>query len=243
MPLRNLLRRNETNIEVDRVTHRSIKVVLLGESGVGKSSLFCRYVYNSFHPFVEPTIGAAFCTRTVVIHDEDEECNNDNDKTKKTHNVHLNIWDTAGQERYEALSSMYFRNAGAAILVYDITRIHSFQAMQRWMRQVKEHTPSTTSMTSNIHNNELILVIVGNKSDLADHRSVTHADAQDYADSQNAIYTETSAKDNDCVVELFEEILARRAMKIIEPEVSAPHETGTPVALGRADDTWSRSCC
>ena len=213
-------------------THRTIKVVMLGESGVGKTSLFCRYVHNSFQPFVEPTIGAAFSTRTVSLNEDQDQ-------------IHLHIWDTAGQERYEGLTSLYFRNAGAAVLVYDITRIHSYQAMQRWMRQVQDaqaqqqeqqQEQSTTEGTD-----KLIRIIVGNKSDMEEHRSVSADDARDYAQSQGALYMETSAKDNDRVTDLFEWI-ARRALLTVEPDDGVATD-GAVVHLGQNDASSRRSCC
>lgn len=236
-PLSALLRRaNDSHSAATNVTHRSIKVVLLGESGVGKSSLFCRYVYDSFHPFVEPTIGAAFCTRTVLPNPLNGSSQNF---------VHLNLWDTAGQERYEALTSLYFRNAGAVVLVYDMTRIHSYQAMQRWMRHVQTAILQQQEAGAGAPSTPpVILIVVANKCDLDEYRSIAEADAREYAQSMGAHYVETSAKGNRNVSELFEYI-ASRALETVEPDANPPKESGSSalVDLQVSGETSRRSCC
>lgn len=236
---------NKPTTATATITNRSVKVVLLGESGVGKSSLLCRYLYDTYQPFQEPTIGAAFCARTVTISDDS---NNDNTATNTSpnntqHNIHFKLWDTAGQERYQSLTPLYFRNARAAILIFDISRLHSFVAMQRWMRDVQQATSSSRN-----NNNNIILMVVGNKSDLADEsRSVLEEDARKFAMSQNALYMETSAKNNDCVQELFMSI-ARQAVIKFEPDVDDSERgegggTATHVDLGLTNNDSRRSCC
>lgn len=191
----------------------TIKVVLLGDSGVGKTSLALRYVQDEFHHFSQPTIGASFLSKTV-------ECEK---------RVHLKIWDTAGQERYQSLTPLYFRGAGAAIFVFDICRIHSFQTLQR----------AVEDRYNDDHNSEnnLIRLICGNKCDLEDHRSVSQEDASQYADSIDAFYCETSARENAGVTQLFEE-LAKRAAAIYEGQ--APMEDTLDLREG---SRMRPSCC
>src|SRR3569832_832702 len=110
----------------------AVKVVILGDSGVGKTSLVIRYVRGTFQPFQEPTIGAAFVSYKETIDDEDLT---DNVVTFK-------LWDTAGQERYHSLTPLYFRGAHVALLVFDICRLHSFQTLQQWARQVLTYNPN-----------------------------------------------------------------------------------------------------
>jgi len=213
----------------------TVKVVLVGDSGVGKTSLVLRYVKGSFHPFQEPTIGAAFLTRTQELPEEGEDENDQNDgaeaerndvdglgssnsrRKKRTarkgrHLVHLKIWDTAGQERYQSLTPLYFRGAGAAVLVFDICRLHSFQALRRWITEIRKHTLADGE--------SMLLMVVGNKSDLAEGRSIPYEDARNFAESRGAFYVETSAKDDRNVQRLFAE-LSRRAAERLPPDPPA----------------------
>ncbi|KAL1475881.1 hypothetical protein MTO96_019104 [Rhipicephalus appendiculatus] len=130
-------------------TTTEVKVCLLGDSGVGKSSILQRFVYNTFNSSAESTIGASFMMKNLVLHD----------RTFK-----FNIWDTAGQERYRALAPMYYRGAGAAVIVYDITSMESFNAVQSWVRELQLHGDPN-----------IALGIAGNKCDLEDHREVSLA--------------------------------------------------------------------
>jgi small GTP-binding protein len=189
----------------------SVKVVLLGDSGVGKSSLVIRYVRGTFHPFQEPTIGAAFVSSTEVVDDGDDR------------RVTLKLWDTAGQERYHSLTPLYFRGAHVAILAFDICRLHSFRALQQWARQVTDHSP------------HILLAVVGTKSDLEDHRSVTTQQAKEFCSSIGAVlYTETSAKDDLMVKELFQQV-SRRALQMIPTVPHPTPQSSNSASSGRVD--------
>ncbi|ELR20725.1 Ras family protein [Acanthamoeba castellanii str. Neff] len=107
---------------MNRIRHH--KLVLLGESGVGKSTLVIRFVKGKFNEFQESTIGAAFLTQTVVVDDT---------------TVKFEIWDTAGQERYNSLAPMYYRGSHGAIVVYDITSSTSFERAKMWINELREH--------------------------------------------------------------------------------------------------------
>lgn len=123
------------------------KLVLLGESSVGKSSLVLRFVKGQFHEFQESTIGAAFLTQTVQIDDT---------------TVKFEIWDTAGQERYHSLAPMYYRGAQAAIVVYDLSNKETFQKAQTWVKELqRQASPS------------IVIALAGNKLDLAQKRQVS----------------------------------------------------------------------
>jgi small GTP-binding protein len=122
------------------------KLVLLGDSAVGKSSLVLRFVRGQFFEYQESTIGAAFLTQTVAL----------NDTTVK-----FEIWDTAGQERYHSLAPMYYRGAAAAIVVYDITNTDSFTRAKNWVRELqRQGSPN------------VVIALAGNKNDLASKRKV-----------------------------------------------------------------------
>ena len=159
---------------------KDIKTVLLGDSGVGKSSLVLRFVTDTFRPYSESTIGASFLTKILLV----------NEKQSK-----FFIWDTAGQEKYHSLAPMYYRGAQVAIIVYDITNKNSFLTLKRWVKELKLHGPP-----------DILIAIVGNKSDLSGNRKVSYNQAKAYADEINVLFIETSAKNNSNINELFTNI-------------------------------------
>jgi len=153
------------------------KLVLLGESAVGKSSLVLRFVKGQFHEYQESTIGAAFLTQTVMLDDT---------------TVKFEIWDTAGQERYHSLAPMYYRGAQAAIVVYDITNQETFARAKTWVKELqRQASPS------------IVIALAGNKSDLAAKRMVDHDEALTYAEENGLLFMETSAKTAMNVTDIF----------------------------------------
>ncbi|KAL6047791.1 Ras-related protein Rab-5C [Balamuthia mandrillaris] len=153
------------------------KLVLLGQAGVGKSTLVVRFVKGKFIEDQESTIGAAFLTQTVCV----------NDLTVK-----FEIWDTAGQERYHSLAPMYYRGAQAAIVVYSIDSRSSFEAAKSWVRELKSQ-----------ENRDMIIALAGNKNDLEQARQVSFAEGKEYAKQEGLLFLETSAKTAENVNELF----------------------------------------
>mgnify|MGYP002626573460 CR=1 FL=1 len=163
----------------DEKTIESYKIVLIGESGVGKTSLISQLMDQTFQQDQQSTTGGTFSTKTVLC---------DNNRTLK-----LEIWDTAGQERYRALTTMFYKDANAAILVYDITRKDSFEQLEEyWCKQIKENSPS-----------DIILAVCGNKSDLVEKEDVNEETARQFATSLGAAYLSTSAKYVETVNNLF----------------------------------------
>lgn len=158
----------------------SIKLVLLGEAAVGKSSIVLRFVSNDFAENKEPTIGAAFLTQRVNMGD---------------HTIKFEIWDTAGQERFASLAPMYYRNAQAALVVYDVTKPQSFIKARHWVKELHEQASKG-----------IIIALVGNKMDLLetdDDRKVAREEAEKLAQEENLLFFETSAKTGDNVSEVF----------------------------------------
>ena len=153
------------------------KLVLLGESAVGKSSLVLRFVKGQFLDYQESTIGAAFLTQTVCLQDT---------------TVKFEIWDTAGQERYHSLAPMYYRGAQAAIVVYDITLPDSFERAKGWIKELQRQG-----------NPNIVIALAGNKVDMEDRRKITTEETQAYADENGILFMETSAKTAANVNELF----------------------------------------
>ncbi|XP_043692482.1 ras-related protein RABA4d [Telopea speciosissima] len=143
------------------------KVVLIGDSAVGKSQLLARFARNEFSLDSKATIGVEFQTRTLVI----------DHKTVKAQ-----IWDTAGQERYRAVTSAYYRGAVGALLVYDMTKRQSFDHVARWLEELRSHADKN-----------IVIMLIGNKSDLGTLRAVPTEDAKEFAQRENLFFMETSA--------------------------------------------------
>lgn len=177
------------------------KLVLLGESAVGKSSLVLRFVKGQFLDYQESTIGAAFLTQTVCL----------NDTTVK-----FEIWDTAGQERYHSLAPMYYRGAQAAIVVYDLTNPDSFERAKSWVKELQRQG-----------NPNIVIALAGNKLDLAQKRRVTPEEAQAYADENGILFMETSAKTAINVNELF--VAIAKKLPKTPPRPPSQRITLTPI--------------
>ncbi|XP_056162034.1 ras-related protein RHN1-like isoform X1 [Syzygium oleosum] len=159
------------------------KLVLLGDMGAGKTSLVLRFVKGQFHEYQESTIGAAFFTQVLSL----------NEATVK-----FDIWDTAGQERYHSLAPMYYRGAAAAVVVYDLTSMDSFQRAKKWVLELQRQG-----------NPKLIMFLVANKADLDEKRQVQNEEGEQYAKENGLSFLETSAKTAQNVNELFYEIVRK----------------------------------
>ena len=161
---------------------REAKLVILGSTTVGKSSLVTRLTREMFNPDESSTIGAAFVSKPIPAN---------NPKIK------LQIWDTGGSERYRVMAPIYFHDADAAVIVYDITSNNSFQDVEVWLKELKDKGPQ-----------HIVIALVGNKSDLAAQRVVTVADARKFIEQNKdiQIFEETSALTGDNVQKLFEQI-------------------------------------
>ncbi|KAL4092110.1 hypothetical protein QTP88_026672 [Uroleucon formosanum] len=157
------------------------KVVLIGDSGVGKSNLLARFTRNEFNLESKSTIGVEFATRSIKVN-------------KKI--IKAQIWDTAGQERYRAITSAYYRGAVGALLVYDIAKQLTYQNVERWLSELRDHADQN-----------IVIMLVGNKSDLRHLRAVPADEATAFAEANNLSFIETSALDSTNVETAFENIL------------------------------------
>ncbi|KAH8924775.1 GTPase of the Ypt/Rab family [Atractiella rhizophila] len=157
------------------------KIVLIGDSGVGKSNLLSRFTRNEFNLDSKSTIGVEFATRSVSVEGK---------------TVKAQIWDTAGQERYRAITAAYYRGAVGALLIYDISKSSSFSNVLRWLKELRDHADSNIS-----------IILVGNKSDLRHLRAVTVEEAEKMAREEGLGFVETSALDASNVEQAFQQLL------------------------------------
>jgi len=157
------------------------KVVLIGDSGVGKSNLLSRFTRGEFNLDSKSTIGVEFATRSINV----------DGKTVKAQ-----IWETAGQERYRAITSAYYRGAVGALLVYDIAKHATYVNVTRWLKELRDHADSN-----------IVIMLVGNKSDLKHLRAVPTEEAKAFASENGLSFIETSALDASNVESAFQNIL------------------------------------
>ncbi|KAM2390305.1 hypothetical protein ACFXTH_039485 [Malus domestica] len=162
---------------IDEECDYLFKAVLIGDSGVGKSNLLSRFSKDEFRLDSKPTIGVEFAYRNIKVADRI---------------VKAQIWDTAGQERFRAITSSYYRGALGAILVYDISRRQSFENVRNWLRELRE-----------FGNLDMVIVLVGNKSDLSQSREVDEEEGKSFAEAEGLCFMETSALENVNVEQVF----------------------------------------
>ncbi|GAA5827026.1 hypothetical protein JCM11251_002210 [Rhodosporidiobolus azoricus] len=220
-----------------------VKLVLLGESAVGKSSVVLRFCQNDFQPNKEPTIGAAFLTQRCRLEDKV---------------IKFEIWDTAGQERFRSLSPMYYRNAQAAVVVYDVTKSASLDQAKTWVKELQRQA-----------NPNIVIALAGNKIDLVrpssseeepateddseaddatatpedgeetpeapseSRREVSREEAEEYANECGLLFFETSAKTGEGVVEVFTEIAKKIPLDQLLAQSRGPNSRGTAGRAGQ----------
>ena len=159
------------------------KVVLLGDSGVGKTCIISRYISNTFDANSASTNGASYTSKKISYDDLGKQ-------------IVLDIWDTAGQEKYKSLTKFFYKDAAVAILVYDITLKESFDNLKEyWYKQIQENGDKN-----------MVLGVAGNKSDLYEEEAVKENEAREFANSIGAIYGLTSAQNNTGISELFSDV-------------------------------------
>nr|pir GTP-binding protein rab16 - rat [Rattus norvegicus] len=194
------------------------KLLLIGNSSVGKTSFLFRYADDSFTPAFVSTVGIDFKVKTVYRHDK---------------RIKLQIWDTAGQERYRTITTAYYRGAMGFLLMYDIANQESFTAVQDWLRRLKP-IPGTTPQ----------VILVGNKCDLEDERVVSAEDGQRLAGDLGFEFFEASAKENINVKQVFErlvDIICDKMNESLEPS-SSPGSNGKGPSLGDTPPPQPSSC-
>eukprot|EP00906_Rhabdomonas_costata_P025405 RCo036325 len=156
------------------------KLVFLGDQSVGKTSIITRFMYDTFDKQYQATIGIDFLSKTLYLEDR---------------TVRLQLWDTAGQERYRSLIPSYIRDSSVAVIVFDITNRQSFESVDKWLDDVRAE-----------RGNDVILMLVGNKTDLSDKREVTIEEGEQKAKQCNVMFIETSAKVGFNIKALFRKV-------------------------------------
>ncbi|XP_074365655.1 ras-related protein RABA1f-like [Apium graveolens] len=200
------------------------KVVIIGDSGVGKSNLLSRFTKNEFSLDSKSTIGVEFATRSIRVDDKV---------------VKAQIWDTAGQERYRAITSAYYRGAVGALLVYDVTRHVTFENVERWLKELRDHTDAN-----------IVIMLVGNKADLRHLRAVSTEDAKAFAEREKTYFMETSALESMNVENSFTEVLSqiyhvvsRKALEMGDDPAVLPKGQTIAVSKNDASAVKRIGCC
>jgi small GTP-binding protein len=159
----------------------SLKIVVVGDSGVGKTCLLLRYVRNIYDPETQSTLGVEFMTKII--------------ETEKNR-IQLQLWDTAGQELFRSVTRGYYRGSAGAFLVFDITNHDTFEHVGRWLHDVKE-----------VARSDVVTILLGNKVDLEAQRDVTREEAEEFARANKMKYFETSAKTGGQIAEAIQSIV------------------------------------
>jgi len=194
------------------------KVVLIGDSGVGKSNLLSRFTRNEFNLESKSTIGVEFATKSIKT----------DGKTIKAQ-----IWDTAGQERYRAITSAYYRGAVGALLVYDISKRITYDNVVRWLKELRDHADQN-----------IVIMLVGNKKDLRHMRQVQTEEAKEFCKQNKLFFIETSALADSNVATAYETILkeiyrliSRKSVANIDPAPPVFQGQGLSIALDQNNVT------
>ena len=195
------------------------KVLLLGNSNVGKSSLFLRFVDDIWNDTFVPTIGVDFKIKTFDI---DEK------------RIKMQIWDTAGQERFKNIIASYYRGAHGILLIYDVTDKDSFKNLSNWLIEIEKNSSKN-----------VLKVLIGNKTDLEDKRVISYNQGKEFADSYGLKYIETSAKKNLNVNEAFS-TLGRELMQATEDKKIIKQRQNKKISVAKMEDLnpeKRRGCC
>jgi small GTP-binding protein len=200
------------------------KIILIGNSGVGKSSILQRYMKQTFSPNYKITIGVDFLMKSLKINDQI---------------VKLQVWDTAGQEKYRSMISSYYRGAHVALIVFDLTSHTSFEALPLWIENFYKNGPEQKNT-----------ILIGNKKDLVEERQVTQEEAELFSQTNNMIYFETSAKEGNNIDYVFnytaEKLL--EFYKSNDQEIKRQLTPNTQKQINnfqsiRIEETKKRKCC
>ncbi len=198
------------------------KVVLVGDSFVGKTNIMSKYLKNEFHDDSKATVGVEFGSKQFNI---------------EGHTIKAQIWDTAGQERYKAITSAYYKGAKGAFIVYDITRKNSFESIEKWVSDVTA-----------VADKKITIVLIGNKSDLEDQRQVTKEQGEEKSNKLEIAFLETSAFSGENLDKAFEMMINEVYKKCHEEMLAEGDvdiiEGGEDINLNKKNDAVEqKKCC
>lgn len=192
------IRRLDTNFSYHMQQQNAYKVVFVGASHTGKSSLIQRYINNQFSVHTVPSVQSAFFQKIENINDKE---------------VCFDIWDTAGQERFHSLAPVYYRDANVAIIVFDLTDAGSYTKAKQWLHELRD-----------VHQDKIYMILVGNKCDLQSIIVIPEEEILNFAQANNVHYIEASAKTNFNILTIFQdaalEMIARQEQEERENEAN-----------------------
>lgn len=199
----------------------AFKVVMVGDSGVGKTNILSRFTRNEFNVQSKATIGVEFATKPIHM---------------EGNTIKLQIWDTAGQERYRAVTSAYYRGAVGALLVYDITERSTFNKVESWLKELRDHTED-----------DIVVMLVGNKSDMLNERTVETDEAEAFSVQHKLLFIETTALDATNVETAFQQIV-NDIFRLVsarekETEKDSLNPLGSKVNIHSGDKHCKQKCC
>ena len=197
------------------------KVVLVGDSFVGKTNIMSKYLKNEFHEDSKATVGVEFGSKQFNV---------------EGHSIKAQIWDTAGQERYKAITSAYYKGAKGAFIVYDITRKNSFESIDKWINDVTA-----------VADKKITIVLIGNKSDLEDQRQVTKEQGEDKANKLEVAFLETSAFSGENLEKAFQ-MMIKEVFKKCHEEMKLEGDAdlikgGEDINLAKKNNSGDKKKC
>ncbi len=197
------------------------KVVLVGDSFVGKTNIMSKYLKDEFHEDSKATVGVEFGSKQFTI---------------EGHSIKAQIWDTAGQERYKAITSAYYKGAKGAFVVYDITRKTSFESIDRWVNDLTAAADK-----------KITIVVIGNKCDLEDQRQITKEQGEEKSAKLEVAFLETSALSGENLDKAFE-LMMNEIYKKCHEEMLAENDLeiidgGKDINLKKSENTEKKKCC
>ena len=181
------------------------KLILIGDTGVGKSNILSRYINNEFSLATQPTVGVEFGSKIIKKDDK---------------SIKLQIWDTAGQERYKSITSAYYKGSRGAFVVYDITRKTTYDNIDKWIGELKTNGSE-----------DVLIMLVGNKSDLEEKREVITEEVEKKAQEQKLAFCETSALNGKNVEYAFENLINEILKKVEKEKINEAKQLAESKAI------------
>jgi len=196
------------------------KIIIIGDSNVGKTNILTKYLKDEFDPNSKPTIGVEFATKQFTI---------------KNNIIKTQIWDTAGQERYRTITSSFYKGVKGCLLVYDITKKESFENIDKWISDIKSAAEENLS-----------IILLGNKCDLEDQRKVSKEEAEEKSQLYNMAFMETSALYGTNIERAFDELINngyKNNHQLFEKEVNLLIDDKKMIDINQVKDEEKKGCC